>query len=222
MENVVKILETKQVTHDVKQFRVEKPKGYQFAPGQATDMSINQPDWKDNKHPFTFTGLNEDPFLQFTIKRYSERHGMTDLLHQLKPGDELIIRDVWGAIEYRGPGVFLAGGAGVTPFLAIFRQLHKDKKAEGNTLYFSNKTAADIIEHHELPDILGTRAFFLLSKDPTAAGYIHGRIDKYFLQDQISDFKQPFYICGPDEMVKDLSDILEGMGASLESVIFEK
>lgn len=135
MEYVVKILETRQVTHDVKQFRVEKPKGYHFVPGQATDMSINQPEWKDNKHPFTFTGLNTDPFLQFTIKRYPDHHGMTDRLHRLEPGGELIVRDVWGAIEYRGPGVFLAGGAGVTPFLAIFRELYKDKQATGNSLF---------------------------------------------------------------------------------------
>ena len=222
MENIVKILETRQVTHDVKQFRVEKPKGYQFIPGQATDMSINQPKWKENKHPFTFTGLNADPFLQFTIKGYADRHGMTELLHQLKPGDELIVGDVWGAIECRGPGCFLAGGAGITPFLAIFRQLHKDHQAGGNTLFFSNKTVPDIIEHEELLTILGTCVIFLLSNDPKAKGYMHGRIDEHFLKDQISDFKQPFYICGPDEMVKELSEVLTGLGASPETVVFEK
>jgi ferredoxin-NADP reductase len=222
MENIVKILEIKQVTHDVKQFRLEKPKGYHFVPGQATDVSINNPEWKDNKHPFTFTGLNDDPFLQFTIKRYPDHHGMTDQLHQLKPGDELIVRDVWGAIEYHGPGVFLAGGAGITPFLAIFRQLNKDNQAKGNTLFFSNKTAADIIDQQDLVAILGTRATFLLSNDPKANGYIHGRIDEAFLEDQISDFKQSFYICGPDEMVKQLTGTLNDRGASPESVIFEK
>jgi predicted ferric reductase len=40
-------------------------------------------------------------------------------IRKLKHGDELIIRDVWGAIEYKGEGVFIAGGAGVTPFIAI-------------------------------------------------------------------------------------------------------
>jgi predicted ferric reductase len=43
-------------------------------------------------------------------------------IRKLKHGDELIIRDVWGAIEYKGE-VFIAGGAGVTPFIAILRQL---------------------------------------------------------------------------------------------------
>jgi ferredoxin-NADP reductase len=53
MEAIVKILEIKQVTHDVKQFRVEKPKGYHFIPGEATDVSINKPEWKEKKNPFT-------------------------------------------------------------------------------------------------------------------------------------------------------------------------
>jgi ferredoxin-NADP reductase len=37
MENIVRILVTQEVTHDVKCFRTEKPSGYQFIPGQATN-----------------------------------------------------------------------------------------------------------------------------------------------------------------------------------------
>ena len=221
MDHTVKLLQVRQVTHDVREFRVEKPKGYRFVPGQATDVSVNQPEWKDNKHPFTFTGLNEDAYLQFTIKGYPDRHGVTALLHRLKPGDEIIIGDVWGAIEYRGPGVFLAGGAGLTPFLAIFRQLHKDGQLGGNTLYFSNKTAADIIEHEELDRILGVRANYLLTREKNPA-YFQGHIDKKFLQEQISDFKQPFYICGPDAMVQELSETLAALGAKPEGLVIEK
>jgi ferredoxin-NADP reductase len=222
MEYIVKILEIKEVTHDTKQFRLEKPKGYHFIPGQATDVSLNRPEWKDNKHPFTFTGLNDDPFLQFTIKRYPDRHGMTDQLHRLHPGDELIVRDVWGAIEYRGPGCFLAGGAGITPFLAIFRQLDKDHQAKGNTLFFSNKTVADIIEHDELLEILGVGVTFLLTRESQPGPYLHGRIDTSFLKEQVTDFNQPFYICGPDDMVRELTDTLKEMHASAESLIFEQ
>jgi ferredoxin-NADP reductase len=36
----VKILETEFVTHDVKRFRVEKPDGCEFKPGQATEVTI--------------------------------------------------------------------------------------------------------------------------------------------------------------------------------------
>ena len=217
----VKLLETRQVTHDVKEFRFEKPKGYRFIPGQATDMTINKPGYTDKKNPFTFTGYNDDPFIQFTIKRYPDHHGVTDQLHQLQPGDTVIVHDVWGAIEYRGPGFFLAGGAGITPFLAILRQLHREKKAQGNSLFFSNKTVGDIIEHQELLDILGVSANFILSKDDTP-GYFHTRIDKTFLKEQVSNFKQPFYICGPDQMVADLTNTLKELGADPESLVFEK
>ena len=122
MEEIIRILHIQQVTHDVKRFRCEKPRDYQFAPGQATEVSINKEGWKEEKRPFTFTSLNNDPFLEFTIKIYSDHAGVTNELNTLSAGDELIVRDVWGAIEYKGPGYFIAGGAGITPFIAIFRQ----------------------------------------------------------------------------------------------------
>jgi len=38
------------------------------------------------------------------------------------------LRDVFGAIGFQGKGTFLAGGAGVSPFIAIFKWLdHRDK-----------------------------------------------------------------------------------------------
>ncbi len=221
MEYIVKILDIKQVTHDVKRFRVEKPSGYSFHPGQATELSVNRPGWSAEKRPFTFTCLTEDPYLEFTIKRYPERHGVTDLLHQLRPGDEVILRDVWGAIEYKGPGCFIAGGAGITPFLAIFRQLDHEKKATGNTLFFSNKTAADVIEEEQLHTILGQNAVFILSQEKKDE-YLHGHIDGDFLRRNISDFHQPFYICGPDPMIHEISGLLTEMGASPETLVFEK
>ena len=46
-EHLVKILESNYISHDVKRFKVEKPRGFSFIPGQATDVSINQPEWKD-------------------------------------------------------------------------------------------------------------------------------------------------------------------------------
>src|SRR4051812_29826259 len=136
-EHIVKILDIKKVTHNVKQFRLHKPEGYEFVPGQATEVSINKPGWKDERRPFTFTSLNDDAFLEFTIKIYNDHKGVTNELDSLKVGDEMIVHDVWGAISYQGPGCFIAGGAGITPFIAILRQLKKKDLVEGNILFFS-------------------------------------------------------------------------------------
>ncbi len=215
-----RILSIDPVTHNVKRFRLEKPEGYDFVPGQATEVSINKPGWEDERRPFTFTSLNEDPFLEFTIKRYADHDGVTNQLHQLAAGDELLIRDVWGAISYQGPGYFIAGGAGITPFLAILRQLEKDGRLEENTLFFSNKTAADIICEKELTRMLGEKAVFLLSQE-SKPGYVAGRIDKAFLEKRI-DPSRHFYVCGPDPMIASINSTLEELGASPEVLVFEK
>ena len=220
-EFFVRLLEIKPVTHDVKRFRLEKPADYSFTPGQATDVCVNRSGWEKEKRPFTFTCLPDDAYLEFTIKRYPDHHGVTDQLHQLAVGDELILHEVWGAIEYKGPGVFIAGGAGITPFLAIFRHLHQQKAAVGNTLFFSNKTGEDVIEEDQLRSILGENAHFILSREQKA-GYESGHIDAEFLKARITNFKQPFYICGPDKMIADVRDLLTGLGADTEALVFEK
>jgi ferredoxin-NADP reductase len=209
----VKIISIQQVTHDVKCFRIEKPEGYKYTPGQATDVSINKPGWENETRPFTFTSLNSDAYLEFTIKRYNN---VTNQLHQLVTGDELMIRDVWGAIEYKGPGYFIAGGAGITPFIAILRELYQQKKLNGNTLFFSNKTAADIIYKDELIHMLGENARFILTREEN----IH--IDKAFLLAKVPDFNKHFYVCGPDKMIQDVNATLEGLGVQAESLVFEK
>jgi ferredoxin-NADP reductase len=221
MDHIVKILATHFVTHNVKQFVVEKPDGFTFVPGQATDLSINEKDWKSKKNPFTFTGLTTDPNLQFTIKIYPDSEdGVTQHLSELSVGDELIIRDAWGAIEYKEPGYFIAGGAGITPFIAILRDLYKKDKLEGNVLFFSNNTVEDIIIADELKIMLGDEAIFTTTKEKGNGE--HRRINEAFLKEKVDDFKKHFYVCGPDPMVKQISETLEKLGANMESVVFEK
>jgi len=215
MEHIVKILAIHQVTHNVKSFKIEKPAGYVFTPGQATDVSINKQGWENELRPFTFTCLNEDAYLEFTIKGYKDHKGVTNL-HLLEVGDELIIRDVWGAISYKGVGYFIAGGAGITPFIAILRQLKKDNKIQGNKLFFSNKTTADIILKDELLNMLGKDAIFLCTEEDKQ------HIDETFIKKEVSDFTRHFYVCGPDKMISDINDILKGMGVSPDTLVFEK
>lgn len=220
-EHIVKILEADYVTHDVRRFRVEKPDGYSFTPGQATEVAINKPDLKNERRPFTFTGLNDYDYLEFTIKTYQDHNGVTNALRELNKGDELLIHNVWGAIHYKGPGVFIAGGAGVTPFIAIFRQLFKDGKIDSNKLIFSNKTEKDIILKDEFEKMLGKNFYNTLTQEKSNK-YDNRRIDENFLKEQIKDFSQNFYVCGPDKFVQDIQTILANLGAKPESVVFEE
>jgi ferredoxin-NADP reductase len=219
-EFVVKILKIEQLTPDVKRFQTEKPEGYSFIPGQATEVSINTPGLRNEKRPFTFTCLNKEPYLEFTIKIYSTRQGVTNALGKLKPGSELIIRDVWGAITFKGKGVFVAGGAGITPFISIFRDLRTKDEIHGNMLLFANKTKADIILENELRALLG-KAFVNILSDEKADGYFHGLISEDFLRSQIADFNTQFYVCGPPPMMDSVLKILDDLGVGNNSITLE-
>jgi len=221
MKHTVKILSTQNVTHDVRRFRVERPEGFIFRPGQATEISVNKEGWLDKKNPFTFTCLTDAPFLEFTIKLYPERGGVTGQLSLLNPGDEIILRKPWGCIEYKGPGYFIAGGAGITPFLAILRQLQREGKARESKLFYTNKTDQDIILVDELKEILGGSAHFTVTRQ-TDSAYDTRRIDENFLNAEIDDFGRHFYVCGPDPMIEAVNQILEKLGAKAELLVFEK
>jgi hypothetical protein len=219
-KHTVKIISIENITHDVKRFRVEKPEGYSFIPGQATEVSINTPVLKDEKRPFTFTCLNREPYLEFTIKIYPSHNGVTNELGKLKPGAELIIRDVWGAISYKGKGVFIAGGAGITPFISIFRDLREKDELSDNRLIFANKTKADIILENELRYMLGD-AFINILSDEKDIGYFHGMITEDFLKTNIGDFSRNFYLCGPPPMIDAVKIQLANLGVKENSITLE-
>jgi ferredoxin-NADP reductase len=221
MPTKVKILAIESVTHDVRRYTVEKPEGFTFEPGQATEVSLDLDDWREEKRPFTFTALAEWPDLEFTIKSYFDHDGVTARLGRLEPGASLLLRDVWGTITYKGPGTFIAGGAGVTPFIAILRRLAKDGKLAGNRLIFSNKREEDIILRDEFEAMQGLERLFTLTEEKVP-GLFNERIDADFLKRHVKDFSGRFYVCGPDQMVKDLRKILGELGAQTDSITFEK
>ncbi|MDX1427005.1 MAG: FAD-binding oxidoreductase [Salegentibacter mishustinae] len=220
MEKTVKIKEVKPVTHDVKQFIVEKPDGYKFTPGHATEVSINTEKWKNEKRPFTFTSLNEDDYLEFTIKIYPDHDGVTEQLGKLKSGDELIVRDTWGAIEYKGPGYIIAGGAGITPYIAMLRELKKKNKLDGIKLFYSNKSDKDIILKEELDTMLGKNATYVIT-DQKDTNFTNAYIDEDFLKKHIENFDEKFYVCGPPKMTEEIGDILEKLGADPDAVTLD-
>jgi len=220
-KHLVKIKSIKHITPDVLQIVTEKPDNYTFTPGQATEIAINKPDWKAKKRPFTFTSLPVDDFLQFTIKTYPSHKGVTNELLQLKKGDELILHDVFGAIAYQGEGLFIAGGAGVTPFISIFRYLQLKNEIGGNKLIFANKMKTDIILAVEFEKLLGKNFINILSEEKVN-GYAYGQIDEEFLKANITDFNQQFYVCGPPPMMESIEKQLANLGVAKKAITVER
>jgi ferredoxin-NADP reductase len=209
------------ITHNVLRIVTGKPPQYSFKSGQATELSINKPGWKDEKRPFTFTSLPEEDHLEFTIKAYTSHQGVTNELLKLNKGDEVIIGDSWGAINYQGEGTFIAGGAGVTPFISILRNLYSQHKMGANKLIFANDKEEDIINKEEFENILGDNFINILSQEKLDK-YEHGYITEDFIKSKVSDFTQYFYLCGPPSMMKAVEKILVDLHVDPKAIIKEK
>jgi len=218
---IVKIRLIEKITHDVLRIVTEKPSGYTFTPGQATEVAINKPEWVNEKRPFTFTCLPDDDYLELIIKTYTDHKGVTNELLTLQKDDELIIHDVFGSILYQQEGIFIAGGAGITPFISILRNLHAKDEMRGNVLIFANKTKADIILYKEIEDMLGGHFLNVLSAEQVD-GYSHGMITEDFLKSNIENFKQHFYVCGPPPMMEAVIKMLTNLHVDKQYIVREQ
>lgn len=221
----IKLLMKEFVTHDVTRYVFEKPKGLEFKPGQATHIALNEKGFEDDWRPFTFTSVNDDLVIEFIIKTYEEHDGFTKKFNKLKPGDTVKIKDVFGTLNYKGKGVFIAAGAGVTPFISVFRSLRDKSNLKGNKLIFSNKEKKDVILEKEFKSMFEENDLFLVltltREDKRDEGYEYGRVDEEFLEKHVKNSDQNFYICGPPRFVSAIKKILKSKGVDINEIIFE-
>lgn len=217
----ISIRDIESLNHNVRRIVTEKPGDYSFQPGQATLVAIDRKDMREDKHPFTFTSLPGDDFLEFTIKIYPGHEGLTAAIERLQAGDRLLIEDPWGAITFKGPGTFIAGGAGLTPFLAILRNQGKNSESQPNRLLFSNHTANDLFLKEELEQLTDGNLLLTFTEEKVP-GSEYGRIDLAFLKKHTENSGQNFYVCGPPDMVDSVTNDLKILGVASEKIVTEE
>lgn len=216
----VQIISIEKITPDVLRVVTTRPRKYHFTPGQATQVSVNRHGWMDIRRPFTFTGLPDAERLEFTIKTYPSHKGVTNQLLGMKTGDEIFLHAVFGSIRYKGEGTFIAGGAGVTPFVAILRFLGSKHEIADNRLVFANKTKADIILREEFETLLGDKFVNVLS-DELVAGYANGHITRDLIRKNSAGLNRMFYLCGPPPMMDEVQMQLDELGVTVDCIVKE-
>ena len=219
MKNV-KIISIEHATQNVMHVKTEKPDGISYLPGQAVDIAVDEVGWKTELRPFTFTSLPSDEFLEFFIKTYPEHNGVTDEISKLSTKNSLLLGDVFGDIQYKGEGVFIAGGAGITPFISIMKDVERKEGIGNNKLIFANNTSSDIIENEFFSILLGKNFTNVLSKEENDK-YEHGYITKEIIESQIQNGDSYFYLCGPPPMMDAVLKHLKELGVEDSKIIKE-
>ena len=117
--------------------------------------------------------------------------------------------------------MFIAGGAGITPFIAILkRRLQTYGSLDGCTLVFANKTERDIILRETFTSMRGLDCHFLVSDDPES-DLDQGMVDKAYLESIVAKSDGPFYICGPEPMIDAVRSALRDLGVAEDRIVTE-
>lgn len=220
MPQTVKVKSIEHLTHDVIHLVLEKPENFNYTPGQAVDITINKPGWEDTKSCFTFISLPHEPQLEFAIKTYPDRKRVTNELLSVKPGDEITLYKPFGDIHYKGDGIFIAGGAGITPMLAIIRDLEHQHHLGKNKLIFANKTKEDIIMEGKFNQLLGKNFINILSNEDLE-GYEHGYVSAELIKKYQDPDLKYYYLCGPPPMMDAVEKHLAALGIDEAHIVKE-
>ncbi len=198
-------------THNVHRLILEKPPGLTHAAGQFIKLAIDTPELRDKARPFTPVSLAGDGVIELLVKHYPDHaNGVTRHIPELSPGQSLRLSTPQGDAIYNGPGLFLAGGTGITPFLAVFREQGL-KAPQDSRLVFANRSPADIICEKELHHYFADRSTFLVEE---GAGPNHrpGRIDRELLESLLNESGERVYVCGPPAFNQAVAKLIREIG----------
>jgi len=155
---------------------------------------------------------------------------------QLKPGDRLEVMPPMGRFtvpENTGDKRFVAfvAGSGITPVLAIIKQTLYEFPDSTFTLFFGNKQSSSIMFRRELNQLKNLymqrlQVHHVLSREVLDAELFCGRIDASRCERFANLLFRPlqvdhYFICGPEQMILTVRDVLINTGVSREKIHVE-
>jgi len=203
-------------------------------PGQHVDIRLTAEDGYQAQRSYSIASPPEDELLSLTVARIDNGEVSPYLHEDLRVGDHFELRGpiggyfVWTAAS-GGPLQLIAGGAGITPLMAMLR--HRDRRGDHDAalLLYSSRSLEDIIYRGEL-DAMARRdrdlrvVTTLTSKQPPGWIGYRRRIDKALLAESCfpSHMRPKSFVCGPTPFVESVSGLLVELGHDPLSIKTER
>ncbi len=214
-------------TAEIRTFRLARPAGFDFRPGQFVTVRISVKGTPMVRCYSISSSPEPKGYLEISVRRQGLVSGA---LHTtLRPGSTLEVKAPAGPFVYpegERPLVLLAGGVGITPCASMLRHAVLADPGRPVTLLLSVRTEADIPYREELALLSRrhpqARVEIALSRGSSSPGFHTGRIDEPLLRKTVPDPARAVYaICGPGGMIDGSKAILERMGVPREQVFAE-
>lgn len=214
---------------DIKTFRLARPDGFDFTPGQFLTVRLRV----DGREVVRCYSLSSAPAARGYLEISVRRQGLvSNALHALaRPGSVLSVRAPAGTFTYPGgddrPLVLLGGGIGITPLMSMLRHALLTEPTRPVSLLYSAKELGEFAFRDELLTLARRhdqlQVCFAVTRGPAQPDLYAGRIDARLLTATVPAIQHAVsMICGPQAMIDGLAGTLQALGVPREQVRSER
>lgn len=230
-----KLVEVRNVTHDIREFRCSLEASAHFLPGQYALIEIPG---LGVARAYSMANTASDGGTQwhFQIRRVPGGRATSILFEHLAIGVELVIDGPYGNAFLREDAardiVCIAGGSGLSPMLSIARGAAASPLLKGRQIRFfmGGRTPRDIAGDEQLGGLPGfgeTLTFHpvISAPDPSSAwsgatGFVHEAARETLIGTQLDEYE--WYFAGPPPMVTAIESMLHGAGVPPRQMHFDR
>tara|TARA_B110001454_G_C12708082_1_gene429472 strand:+ start:272 stop:1318 length:1047 start_codon:yes stop_codon:yes gene_type:complete len=189
---------------------------------------------KEIRRAYSICSSPTDKYLKVAIKAVENGVFSTYATSELKAGNFIEISEPEGKFILEPKSnknyIAFAAGSGITPILSMVKDVLESESSSTFTLIYGNKTVADTIFRDELDALKEVNSdrfnlHYIFSREQQEDS-LFGRIDKTHTNSYISSTYKDTnfdaaYLCGPEEMIKEVSTTLSEHGIADENIHFE-
>lgn len=206
---------------------------YQFEAGQYVTIKaiING---EEIRRSYSISSAPSSNELRVVVKAVENGIFSNYAKNQLKVGDNLEVGIPEGkfVVENRDAKIFVAfaAGSGITPIISIIKDVLEKKDDTTFILIYGNKTIEDTIYFNEINALqqqyLGRFFVHYTFTKANPDGSLFGRIERstvnFVLKNKHSEKRvDEYFLCGPEDMIKKVTDVLKENGAAEEQIHYE-
>jgi ferredoxin-NADP reductase len=203
----------------IKTFRLARPDGFDFSPGQFLTVRLRA----DGKDVVRCYSISSPPaargYLEISVRKQGQ---VSNALHALaRPGSALSVRAPAGAFTYPGgddrPLVLFGGGIGITPLMSMLRHALLMEPTRPVTLLYSARDLGEFAFRDELLTLARRhdqlQVCFAVTRGEAPPDVYRGRIDRRLIESTVPGIGEAVsMICGPQPMIDGLAAMLGEMG----------
>jgi propane monooxygenase reductase subunit len=230
---VAEVVSIDRVTHDLRHLvlRLLEPADITFFPGQYVDIAV--PDSEATRSfSMANTSSREGGRLEFVIKVYPDGLFSSFLDGRLAVGDRVDLTGPFGVFTLREGHdediVFVGGGAGLAPILALLRSMAERGIDRRAVFYYGARRRRDLCFTDELraleeklPNFRYVPALSEPSDDEEWDGEV-GLITDVVKRHESDLRRAHAYLCGPPPMVEAAMPLLAQLGVPDKHIYYDK